>query len=141
MFDDTEVDWLFVICAPDDDWAPWLEVVEFLEPPLELPTWCAVSATANVVVLPVDVLPAVSVWVAAVVCAPPLKALVEVQLHVPVPPTVVLHKTLPCSSRTVTVEPGSPWPLNVGLALVNRCPVVGLSTLGAGPGVVSIVSD
>ena len=100
-------------------------------------------------VTPAELLPAASVWMMLMVCAPFAMSIVAVQLHVPSAATVALQ-IVAVPSLTVTVSPiavviaviraGAPTPpvpLNVGRKLLTTPPVAGPSTTGTLGGVVS----
>ena len=84
------------------------------------------------------VLPAGSVAVTKAVLGPSVRAVVGVQVQVPLSGTVVLHTGTP-PTVTVTVLPGSALPLKGGLLLPVCRVSVGVTTVGAAGAVVSIV--
>ena len=61
-------------------------------------------------------------------------------VHGPDAGTIVVHTMLPASSLIITVAPGSPLPMKVGVGLVVVPPVVGEVTVGAAGAVVSITT-
>jgi hypothetical protein len=86
-----------------------------------------------------DVLPAGSVCVAVIVCAPSLNGADGVQDHEPSAATVAVHSVVP-PSTTVTVAPGSPVPLMVGVLSFVAEPPAGPVITGAAGADVSTVN-
>ena len=119
---------------------------------VSLTTWLGVGALTTGVaggvlstvigrVLAGPVLPAGSVAVALSVCAPSLRAKGGVQVQLPLASTTALQITgPPAPSVTLTVLPGSPVPLTVGVVSLKMLPAVGAMMAGAMGAVESIVT-
>src|SRR5580765_6432090 len=86
-----------------------------------------------------ELFPAGSVWVAVRVVSPSGSGVVGVTDHVPPASTVVVPIGLPSWSVTVTVAPGSPVPVMVGVLSFVDDPSAGAVITGAAGGVVSTV--
>ena len=77
-----------------------------------------------------ETLPAASVSMAETVCAPLVSAEESVRLQVPAAVTTGAPATATPSMRTVTVAPGSPVPVTVGVAVLTTLPFAGPTTTG-----------
>ena len=85
-----------------------------------------------------EVLPAGSAAVAVTVCEPGGRSAGTVTVKVPSGPTIAVPMTVP-STETVTVEPGSPVPVMVGVGSVVWLPFAGPTRTGEAGGLVSTV--
>lgn len=99
----------------------------------------ATVSTVNGRVTAALVLPAGSVAVALIVCAPSAKGRLELQFQLPLASTVAVQ-SVTTPSLTVTVLPGSPIPVIVGVLSLVVLLTVGEITLGAAGVVVSTVN-
>src|ERR687893_28186 len=100
----------------------------------------ATVSTVNVTVSAGETLPAASVCVAEIVCGPSANGVVGVTDHVPSAATTAVPSTVPAASVTVTVAPGSPVPVIVGVASLTVDPSAGAVITGAGVASVSTVN-
>ena len=97
--------------------------------------------TVKVLVFDVnDTLPTLSVSVADTVWLPLASAAGATRLHVPFAATTGAPATAAPSMRTVTVAPGSPVPVMVGVAALTVLPIAGPTTTGVVGALVSTVN-